>query len=193
MRKPAQKKQAEKIGSVFFNTGKSCILGHMADRYTKGGRCVSCAALKNITKNKRPRTRRNIKLTEDAIAKKQNLYVPEKACKNGHSLRFVISNNCVQCSRDQLEKHKISRKLSRLKKEYGLTKDQYLEMVAVTDGACFICNEKPASHFSLHVDHCHKTKKVRGLLCSRCNQALGLFRESTKLLNKAEEYLYAHT
>jgi hypothetical protein len=40
-----------------------------------------------------------------------------------------------------------------------------------------------------HVDHCHSTGKVRGLLCQKCNQAIGLLRESESLFFKAAEYI----
>jgi hypothetical protein len=64
-------------------------------------------------------------------------------------------------------------------------------MVALSNGGCWVCERKPQSHFSLHIDHCHKTKKVRGLLCQRCNQALGLMKDNGILLKKLAEYANA--
>lgn len=50
---------------------------------------------------------------------------------------------------------------------------------------CSICN----STHNLHVDHCHKTNKYRGILCQKCNRALGFFQDSRELLLKAIEYI----
>lgn len=51
---------------------------------------------------------------------------------------------------------------------------------------CQICGE---TNRRFHVDHCHKTLKVRGLLCENCNRSLGGFRDDVNLLKKAIEYL----
>ena len=75
-------------------------------------------------------------------------------------------------------------------KEYNLTIEQYNKIFADQDGRCAICgiHNSELAH-SLSVDHCHETKKVRGLLCICCNTALGKFRDSPDLLNKAIKYL----
>ena len=44
----------------------------------------------------------------------------------------------------------------------------------------------------LSIDHCHNTKKIRGLLCHYCNMALGLFKDNTDIMQKAIEYLKTH-
>jgi hypothetical protein len=50
---------------------------------------------------------------------------------------------------------------------------------------CEICDRKQ----KLEVDHCHKSGKVRGLICGRCNRALGSFKDSYELVKKGLEYL----
>ena len=72
---------------------------------------------------------------------------------------------------------------------YGLTKEQYYEMYEKQQGKCAICEEEPKTKRLLHVDHCHSTGIIRGLLCSQCNTALGSFRDNPTLLNRAIEYL----
>ena len=66
----------------------------------------------------------------------------------------------------------------------------YKEILKNQDFCCKIC-EKPEYEFSksLSVDHCHKTGKVRGLLCSSCNKGLGLFSDDELLFNSAIDYL----
>lgn len=73
-------------------------------------------------------------------------------------------------------------------KQYGLTVEAYGAMLKGQNGVCKICRELPDKK-QLAVDHCHKTNQIRGLLCSRCNTALGLFRDSTVLMKSAIDYL----
>lgn len=70
-------------------------------------------------------------------------------------------------------------------KRYGLTLEQFDQMLTEQHGRCLICRKTE----SLVVDHCHTTGKVRGLLCNLCNTALGSFRDSPEILTSAIEYL----
>jgi hypothetical protein len=78
-----------------------------------------------------------------------------------------------------------------LKRMYGITIDEYEAMLVKQGGGCAICGQKEpggnAGH--LHVDHCHDTKKVRGLLCGSCNNGLGRFVHRIDLLLAAIKYL----
>lgn len=56
-------------------------------------------------------------------------------------------------------------------KQLGVSDDEYARMLAAQGGGCAICGAKPKTR-RLHVDHDHKTGRVRGLLCHRCNRAL---------------------
>jgi hypothetical protein len=83
-----------------------------------------------------------------------------------------------------------------LKYNYGITLDQFNEMSTNQKHKCAICGRrcrhphrwKGVSHV-LRVDHCHKTNRVRGLLCHRCNAAIGLFGDNTRVVEKALIYL----
>ncbi len=68
---------------------------------------------------------------------------------------------------------------------YRITPEDYGVMHKRQRGRCAICKRKHC----LVVDHCHHTGTVRGLLCRKCNSAIGLFRDCTKHLEKALEYL----
>jgi hypothetical protein len=85
------------------------------------------------------------------------------------------------------DKYKIVNKSYRLKKLYNLTIEQYDEMISNRNGRCDICGI--ISKTKLHVDHCHATNRVRGLLCGSCNRALGLMKDNTQFLNNAIQYL----
>jgi hypothetical protein len=78
-----------------------------------------------------------------------------------------------------------------LRRNYGISLADYERMATGQQGRCAICRELPGKK-RLHVDHNHETGKVRGLLCSKCNTGLGLFRDRAGLLHLALEYLAVH-
>lgn len=85
------------------------------------------------------------------------------------------------------ELYKASSRRGYLRRTYGLTEAQYSKMVEKQKGLCGICEKK--SKRRLHVDHCHQTGIIRGLLCLQCNTALGKFQESPVVLSLAIIYL----
>lgn len=78
---------------------------------------------------------------------------------------------------------------------FGITKEDYNNLLKEQNHTCAICNKvDPTPNRRLAVDHNHKTNEIRGLLCGKCNIALGLFDDNTDLMLKAIEYLkYANT
>lgn len=80
-----------------------------------------------------------------------------------------------------------------LKKNYGLTEEDYLSMYKEQDGLCAICKQKNYNKAGrLAVDHCHVTGKVCGLLCTKCNAGIGLLGDSVQMLKVAISYLEHH-
>lgn len=79
----------------------------------------------------------------------------------------------------------------KLKKQYGISLDDYNKMYENQKGKCLLCEaEKPkGGKGGLVIDHCHNKGHIRGLLCARCNTGLGQFRDDVSLLTKAIEYL----
>ncbi len=71
-------------------------------------------------------------------------------------------------------------------KRYGITAVQYVEQVHAQESKCAICQDFVDPP---HVDHCHETKRVRGLLCGKCNRGLGMFSDSPEKLRAAADYL----
>ena len=72
---------------------------------------------------------------------------------------------------------------------YGISKETLLELYDKHNGKCAICGNQPKTSRGLHIDHCHKTKKVRGLLCHGCNTGIGALKEDPTIFLKAIEYL----
>lgn len=78
-----------------------------------------------------------------------------------------------------------------LKRQYGISQVQYQLMLMDQSSCCAICNtHQNELKRALAVDHCHKTNKVRGLLCDRCNRSLGLLKDSREILLKAADYVF---
>lgn len=78
-----------------------------------------------------------------------------------------------------------------LQKTYGITAREYDDLLAKQSGVCAICSqpERGKRNRYLAVDHCHRTGVVRGLLCTHCNRALGLFGDSQSVLANAISYV----
>lgn len=76
-----------------------------------------------------------------------------------------------------------------LKKNFGISVEQYDEMLIRQNGVCAICKTPCKSGRRLAVDHDHKTGQVRSLLCSNCNRGLGCFQDNPDLLREAAQYL----
>lgn len=96
-----------------------------------------------------------------------------------------------------LPSERLSKKRAQLKFKYNLSYDDYQQMIENQNNLCAICKLGAVSssynNQVLVVDHDHTTDKVRGLLCHKCNQALGLFMDSTENLENAILYLKRYT
>ncbi len=82
-------------------------------------------------------------------------------------------------------------KESHLRKTYGLTLDDFLKRLEEQNYLCKICKTdliklKPKS---VHIDHCHEKNYIRGILCNKCNMALGLLNDDINLFKSCIEYL----
>lgn len=117
--------------------------------------------------------------------------------KNRKSGRYPT---CKKCRAEQArkryqlgyrEKKLVSVRATNLRKQYGLSIDQFDALLAAQEGRCAICREGPkeGTKTPWYVDHDHKTGKVRGILCINCNVALGHLKDSPKLCVAAAQYL----
>ncbi len=81
-----------------------------------------------------------------------------------------------------------------LKSVYGISESEYNNMLCIQNGKCAICDRPETVTLKgkirrLSVDHCHKKGNVRGLLCAKCNVALGLFGDNLEIMISAINYL----
>lgn len=90
------------------------------------------------------------------------------------------TNECKSC---RIERQRV--------KKLGVSNQDYEKIFIEQEGQCKICNCKLNSsrYTKFAVDHCHKTGVTRGLLCTNCNTALGLFKDSKHRLQNAIDYL----
>ena len=72
---------------------------------------------------------------------------------------------------------------------YNISEYEFNEMINFSKGCCHTCNKKILSTRDLHIDHCHKTNNVRGILCNSCNYIVAAFNDSEILLRRALYYL----
>lgn len=105
---------------------------------------------------------------------------------------------CEKCRRETNEKAKERRRTRplelrdiHLRNTFGLSLADFDAMLLAQGGRCAICrNDSPGGpHRQWHVDHEHSTGTVRGLLCSRCNTGIGLFRDDPITLQRAARYV----
>lgn len=100
---------------------------------------------------------------------------------------------CNECYKEYRKKNKKDEKeLNRLyqkKTKYGLSAEEYYSMFESQNNKCAICGEEFSDSNKAFVDHCHKTNKVRGLLCTRCNSLLGMAKDNIETLQNAIKYL----
>lgn len=116
--------------------------------------------------------------------------VSEKKCTDCQTVKPVTEfNNDCKSTDGKQARCKPCRKMDRVRRKYGLTREQYDLMLWSQDNQCVTCTSEFSSSISPVVDHCHKTGKVRGLLCSNCNTALGLFNDNVDTMQRAREYV----
>jgi len=86
--------------------------------------------------------------------------------------------------------HKVKVGYAQKKSLYGLTKEQFIELAERQGYLCLICDADGSEEpYRLAVDHDYETNEIRGLLCTSCNYALGLFQDDPKKLLRAVHYL----
>lgn len=129
------------------------------------------------------------------LAAQHRRYVANPAPAKARVLKWQQENadrlNAYRRERRSDPTVKQAERASHLRRKYGLSPADYRRMLVSQGGVCAICRQPPPSETSLHVDHDHETNEIRGLLCFRCNNALGDFDDSVARLDSAASYLRA--
>lgn len=105
-------------------------------------------------------------------------------------MKQYSKENRQKLSQQNLELYRKNNVKIRLQRKGIEPTQELISLVKNHCGKCDICdNEGDGRWKELAIDHCHATGEFRGMLCSSCNRALGHFKDSTKLLEKAIKYL----
>lgn len=145
--------------------------------------------------------------------------IKDKDCFGKHSIaKDGLRNYCKKCNNLQAQqrrhfdpnkslayvhkwriKNLEKYKGYQLNRRYGITLVEYNLMVDLQDNKCAICklpeitiDKRNGLVRNLCVDHCHKTGKIRSLLCSNCNITLGNIKDNLETLKSIQEYLVKH-
>lgn len=118
-----------------------------------------------------------------------------KSCVKCNNHIFYLDRNkkrlCLSCHQKRLHlyekspKGKQKRKGYNFKRQYNFSVDEFQKLKKQQKGRCAICHKRK----QLCVDHNHKSRKIRGLLCRTCNLAIGFFFDQIQLLEEAIRYL----
>lgn len=114
-----------------------------------------------------------------------------RVCNRGKCAKSRLKDKDKRITYRQENKTKI-RKQSRdyiLRLRYGITEIEFNQQFEKQGKKCALCDSNKSDKKNFVVDHCHKTGKIRGILCSYCNRALGMFKDSKDNLIKAIKYI----
>lgn len=107
-------------------------------------------------------------------------------CRQANSEKKYVKTRCKECHR----KYPRDRMGDNLRNRYGLTREQWHAIRAKENHRCMICRVHEATlPRLLMVDHCHRSKHVRGVLCQHCNTMLGMAKDKIATLHRAIRYL----
>ena len=114
----------------------------------------------------------------------------DRKTKSGYYPYCKLCRKMASKERLKNPKNKLLNIEKNLKKKFGISLVQWDKIFESQNGCCKICDKHQLNfNTRLCVDHCHKTGKIRGLLCDRCNKGLGMFNDREELLLKAIQYL----
>ncbi len=185
--------------------GKPCVkCGHRL-RYKRGNRCVSCKKgqpyswhLENPEKN-RERSRQWYRDNKGKAREANSGWQKKNADKLARKAKErykkdpdkVLAINLAWRDKNRGKIQEYNRKNHRRRQlaPYGLTPEEYDTILLAQGNRCAICGCPPPEERCLAVDHCHKTGRVRGVLCVRCNGGLGMFGEDTARMKRAIVYI----
>lgn len=106
-----------------------------------------------------------------------------KDCKNAAARKKYVDDP------ETTQRNLIRMRERAKERRYGITQEDFDKMLSEQKNMCKICNNEFKSTKDTHIDHCHNSNIVRGLLCNNCNMALGQFNDNTHNMDNAIKYL----
>ena len=152
--------------------------------------CIDCSALLTIENWTTGRRKAGHYVCKTCTALRQKKYVEKWGREK---VRAAAKKSREKREALDPEKYRLAKYASNIKSWYGITIEDYFNLLNFQNNCCAICkSSEPRGRGSkkmFHVDHDHKTGEVRGLLCQQCNVALGSFNDDAKRLEDAIFYL----
>lgn len=186
-------------GMTRFFTGRPCKYGHIAERRSSNSVCLECKRAHENAKYADPVKRTKIQARNERYRSSEQgqkwtaAYASSDTRRSIHRAadkKYKNSPNgrVIKAAYEKTApRKKALSKYSRLR-NYGLSHAEYEALLESQQCRCAICRTDAPSR-TWHVDHCHATGAVRGLLCPQCNVGLGHFKDSPELLSAAGAYL----
>lgn len=168
-----------------YYEGSPCKFGHTT-RLVSNHNCIVCSS---YVPSGLPAVKPLNEAKKLAKEKGELTYFTGKSCNRGHiAARYVNSNCCVECKIEDRINNKEKIKLNAIKRNFNLLPEEYQELLKIQNNKCAICKEEFVISKFTHVDHCHETKRVRGILCNKCNTGIGQFKHNPEFLRQAALY-----
>ena len=179
---PQSKEQISAYNKEYYETNKEQLTAYKKE-YRKNNKEKIAALNKEYRGNNKEKIAANKKEykknnKEQISAYNKEYYETNKEQRNAYSKGWNRNNKEYLAAQHR-------------EKKYGISPEDYDTMLKEQDNKCKIClvsftTLKPQN---IHVDHCHTTNQIRGLLCSCCNGGLGFFKDNTETLTNAIVYL----
>ena len=183
-----QNTTSPRVVGTLHNEGENLIWTYMNKRI-----CSKCGEEKPFSEyhSKRGKSQPECKPCRSKYMAK--LYQDNRERERAVRKAWYEKNKILVCEKlrknrqDNLQEHRLRARLRRK----GMSLEQYQSKIIAQRNSCEIClgSFGTDAYKCSYIDHDHKTGKIRGLLCSQCNTALGLLREDIKLFQKCVAYL----
>ena len=180
--------------------------------------CKDCRSKRKYELRRKKRIENGLPVHMQIIEAKEFLKQHKKYCPKCKTVKDLdefstmkkrngIASHCRKCNREMLNeyydsekgkvakktqynKNKIRMKNNKLKKDFGITYDDYIQILNEQEGECVICGKTEEENGKmLAVDHCHETNKNRALLCSSCNILIGFIEKNKLDIEVIKNYL----
>jgi len=160
--------------------------------------CIACHKIDNINKKEYMKEYRKIyrRLNKEKIKQQMSLYSQNNKEVLRQKKKDYYNKNKEKFKEkmQQYDKKVKERRSDALQKQkYGISLEQKAQMIKEQGGTCRICKNPLEPGRKSPTDHDHKTGKVRGILCNKCNIGLGMFKDNIEYLQSAIEYLNKNT